>query len=674
MFRFGNLLVILIAAHSLAAHASGRQMIEFDFNNLPSGPFEELQDSRGKWSALKGHAEINSSHRRSPPHALRIFGGENRSVRLEFTSPMEDVRVSFWAERWTARDPFHFRIESHDGVGWSEVYVGDSSIIVGGFHEHVDFDIDGISKALRFTSTSPEGSGVLIDDMRIREPGPMEIVDAENMQLVLPVLIRNEYNPTVTVLLRADGQLDPKEITRMAVSLENTDNLKDIESVTAFYSGAQNPLRYSNSTFEENILSELVPFGDPQTPARNMTFSGEQSLSDGDNYFVISIKLSRDASLLNHIDASVLALEIDGGQTLRVEPEPREVRQRIGYAVRKCGDDSAVAYRIPGLATSNDGTMIGIYDIRWRNWGDLPGRIDVGMSRSTDGGQSWAPMKIIMDMGDHDRFHGNGIGDPAVLVDQNTGTIWVAATWSHGNRSWHGSGPGLEPEETGQLMLSRSDDDGLTWSDPINITKQIKDPAWRFVLQGPGTGITMKDGTIVFAAQYRDADGMPYSTILYSSDHGETWEIGTGAKSNTTEAQGVELDPGVLMLNMRDNRGGSRSVYVTEDMGETWQTHSTSRDALIEPVCMASLIKDSETGKLFFSNPNTRAGRHSMTIKVSDDMGKTWPVSMFTLIDEGYSAGYSCLTMVEPGVVGILYEGSRAPMTFQKFRIEELTE
>ncbi|MCA9082391.1 MAG: exo-alpha-sialidase, partial [Planctomycetaceae bacterium] len=171
-----------------------------------------------------------------------------------------------------------------------------------------------------------------------------------------------------------------------------------------------------------------------------------------------------------------------------------------GIALRRGGDDGVHTYRIPGLATTNKGTLIAVYDVRRRNGGDLPGDIDVGMSRSTDGGRTWEAMQVIMDMGRDPKWAYDGIGDPAVLVDEVTGRIWVAAVWSHGRRAWHGSGKGMTPEQSGQLMLVHSDDDGKTWSKPLNITGQVKDPDWHYLLQGPGRGITMKDGTLVFAA------------------------------------------------------------------------------------------------------------------------------------------------------------------------------
>ncbi len=288
-----------------------------------------------------------------------------------------------------------------------------------------------------------------------------------------------------------------------------------------------------------------------------------------------------------------------------------------------------------------------------------------------------------MDMGDDEEWRYDGIGDPAVLVDRNTGTIWVAATWSHGNRSWTGSGPGLTPEETGQFVLVRSDDDGVTWSEPINITEQVKKPEWCFLLAGPGKGITMRDGTIVFAAQYQDPEAnkrQPHSTIVYSKDHGESWRIGTGAFGDTTESQVIEVEPGVLMLNCRYDLDNVRVVMTTADLGKTWQKHPTSQRALIEPVsCMASLIDvDQEVGKdvgnwLLFSNPDDMQSRQRIMIKASSDDGNTWPQQNRLLLDEGTGRGYSCLSMIDEKTIGILYESSRADLAFQRIPLTALT-
>ncbi|MGB4093065.1 MAG: sialidase family protein, partial [Ruminococcus flavefaciens] len=330
---------------------------------------------------------------------------------------------------------------------------------------------------------------------------------------------------------------------------------------------------------------------------------------------------------------------------------------------------------------------------------DLQENIDVGMSRSTDGGQTWEPMKIIIDMGEYGGLpkNMNGVGDPCILYDNKNDVIWVAALWLNGSSpdkmAWWDSKPGMLPGETGQFILVKSTDDGLTWSEPVNITSQIKKPEWQLLLQGPGKGITMTDGTFVFPAQFKANTGekaldggifTPFSTIVYSRDGGETWTIGTGAKSNTTEAQVVELPDGSLMLNMRDDRNrtekgsaNGRAVYTSADMGTNWTVHPSSNSVLTEPNCMASIIASDIgiNGKLkrvlFFSNPDHDSERINMTIKASLDNGFTWPGEFRLLLNGAAGYGYSCLTMVNDSTLGIVYEGMK-DLYYQKIRVRDV--
>ena len=341
--------------------------------------------------------------------------------------------------------------------------------------------------------------------------------------------------------------------------------------------------------------------------------------------------------------------------------------------VRSAGDDGVAAYRIPGLVTSKKGTLIATYDIRHKDSRDLQGDIDVGISRSTDGGLTWGPMIVAMDMG---KFGGlpedvNGIGDPCILVDEVTGDILLFAAWTHGGTAgkaaWWTAGNGFEPASTPQLMMARSTDDGLTWSEPVNLTRQVKREEWNFTFQGPGRAITMADGTLVVPFQHQEQDRTPAAGIMYSKDRGATWQVHEYAKINTTESQVVEVEPGVLMLNMRDNRGTGRAVYVTRDLGRTWQPHA-SDGKLTEPVCMASLLK--EGGLLLFSNPADSKDRKNITIQISEDGGESWTRRL--LLDEGYGWGYSCLTFLDKDTVGILYESSQAHMTFQAVKLSDI--
>jgi len=226
-------------------------------------------------------------------------------------------------------------------------------------------------------------------------------------------------------------------------------------------------------------------------------------------------------------------------------------------------------------------------------------------------------------------------------------------------------------------MIVSSKDDGRTWSEPRNITRQVKQESWRFTLQGPGRGITMSDGTLVFPIQYVDSARVPNAGIMYSKDHGMTWHCHGHAWTNTTEAQAAEVAPGVLMLNMRNNRRTGRVVCTTEDLGRSWTVHPSS-EKLREPVCMAGLLmvraSENSLGRdiLLFSNPDTEQGRNHMTVKASLDGGLTWLPENSLLLDEEEGWGYSCLTMIDEDTVGILYEGSTSQLVFQAVGLSDI--
>lgn len=433
----------------------------------------------------------------------------------------------------------------------------------------------------------------------------------------------------------------------------NHDGLQAVEQLKVFYNG------------NEPAFDSRQPVAALQPATARFSIPVAINATTGWNYIWISARLKPGADITRKLELHVPAIQA-GNRSLPVREKNKAFSRYIGIALRKAGDDSVHTYRIPGLITTGRGTLIAVYDIRYKHAGDLPANIDVGMSRSTDGGRTWSPMKIIMDMGaPHEN---NGVGDPAVLFDPVTNRIWVAALWSKGNRSIAGSMPGLSPDTTGQLVLVSSEDDGLTWSQPRSITSQVKNPAWHLFFNGPGSGIAMHNGTLVFAAQYWDETkkpGIPHATIIYSTDHGASWQAGTGAKSNTTESQVVETTPGTLMLNMRDNRGSFRSIATTTDMGATWTEHPTAYHTLPDPVCMAAFIKARVASKgkkqevLFFSNVASSLARVDMTVRASFDLGNSWLPANSLLIDERKQFGYSSLTAIDEQTIGLLYEGVR---------------
>ncbi|MEO1991372.1 MAG: sialidase family protein, partial [Pirellulales bacterium] len=137
-----------------------------------------------------------------------------------------------------------------------------------------------------------------------------------------------------------------------------------------------------------------------------------------------------------------------------------EAQENRSYVViHHQGDHGCHTFRIPGIAKTNDGTLLAVYDMRYRSRRDLQGHMDIGLSRSTDHGKTWEAPRPIMDMGEYGGLpqDQNGCSDPNILIDQATGEIFVSAVWTHGKPGTHqwkerGSEPGIDPTISSQFM------------------------------------------------------------------------------------------------------------------------------------------------------------------------------------------------------------------------------
>ncbi len=511
-------------------------------------------------------------------------------------------------------------------------------------------------------------------------------------QRVHPVLIGNDLNALLQIAI--DVEESNTYATAFTFSLDGCDDLSDVDALQLFCSGTTSPEKLDafrrgggSAPERHTVLSDLTgrPFGELTAPAMWVTFRGRQQLRKGSNVFWLSCRLRATASLTNKVSASCTSLETSAGPVIP-QTESKAAPHRIGIALRNHYDDGVHTSRIPALTVTPQGTLLCAYDMRRRKGRDLQEDIDIGLNRSTDRGQTWEPVRVIMDMGEYgglgqDR---NGCSDPGLVVDRETGEIFCTAVWmwdKPGEHQWRGIGsePGHEIGKSAQLLMVRSVDDGLTWSKPENLTTLLKKPEWILLAPSPQNGITLRDGTLVIPAQGRDEQDRTFSTLVTSRDHGKTWNVGSGQAHGNNECQVVELADGSLMLNGRTTgKTRFRSVWITRDLGKTWEPHATHRNTLIEPRCNGSLIRFDrealEKGEslLLFANPHSQTGRDHHSIQVSLDEGQTWPTTHRLLLDEGGGAGYPSMAQIDEQHVGIVYEGSQAQLVFEKIAIAEL--
>ncbi len=321
------------------------------------------------------------------------------------------------------------------------------------------------------------------------------------------------------------------------------------------------------------------------------------------------------------------------------------------------GQDGYACFRIPAIVKSKNGTLLAFAEARKNSCSDT-GNIDLVLKRSEDGGKTWSSTITIWDDGD------NVCGNPAPVVDQETGRILLVSCWNLGE-DHEKEIIDKTSKDSRRIYVLYSDNDGKSWSIPKDITSSVKRPDWTWYATGPCHGIQLQNkkhkGRLVVSANHMVAGTKSYhSQLIYSDDKGDTWKLGGVVKKHGgNESSVVELENGDLMLNMRNyNREESktRSCAISKDGGETI-SEMYYLPELIEPVCQGSTLNFIKKGKIsnyiLFSNPASTDKREKMTLKLSEDNGKTWPCAY--LVYSGPSA-YSDLVNLPDSKIGILYE------------------
>ena len=344
-------------------------------------------------------------------------------------------------------------------------------------------------------------------------------------------------------------------------------------------------------------------------------------------------------------------------------------------------------YRIPGIVVTAKGTLLAYAEARKNNSSDW-GEIEIHLRRSLDGGKTWEAGKKIAHVGD--RLEGNPrkqsggeqeqtVNNPVAIVDRTTGAIEFLYCINYA-----------------RCFSMRSTDDGVTWTTPVDITATFEPFRakydWKVIATGPGHGLQLKSGRLVvpiWLAFGKIGDHKPSAAAtIYSDDHGKTWKAGdiafpnAGEFGDPNETMITTLADGRVMLVARNVSKANRKLVSTSADGATGWSTPKFHDQLWEPICMASIVAHpAQPGTQIYSAPHTlgrdaagkeipagRGKRENLSIKLSRDDGKTWPVNK--TIDAGPSA-YSDLAVLPDGTVLCLYE-KNSDIVAARFNLEWL--
>ena len=481
-------------------------------------------------------------------------------------------------------------------------------------------------------------SGTLVGGAVAADPNaPMMVSSANLVQRDIPVGMGEPDEGIVAINVSTVGNIDPIDLTELTFNLNGTTDINDISEVKIYYTGS------SERFAATNLFGSVAPTGG------DMTVTGSQSLAEGANFFWIAADVAVNANEGNLLDAEGVSIMADSAEiNLSTTTEPGGRLIILEHKLLFSGGDfNSVNWRIPAVTTATDGSVVVMADARRDQPGDLPNHIDPVARRSTDNGDTWSDAVTVVDFGGT-----IGAGDVAMLTDKNTDDI-IAIFPSHNGFFQSTVNNKLKTQ------LVRSTDNGITWSDPIEITDMVNLPSWSGAFSSSGSMNQTRDGRIIHSMVVRpDAGNNIDAHMIFSDDGGVTWDIKPNPVSTTgNESKVVELDNGDLMFNLR-NSSGLRQIAVSMDGGDTWGTPYLQQEMPESGVNgdfirYTSVLDGYDKSRLLFSVASDPNSRRNLTIFLSYDEGQTWGTSK--VINPG-PAGYSALTVLEDGTIGCFYE------------------
>ena len=478
------------------------------------------------------------------------------------------------------------------------------------------------------------------------------------------------------VLLRAavsfGGENASINDNSLSFSLQGTSDVDDVKSVKIYSTG-------TSPVFDNRDLQNAVLLADvePSLDVTDCQINAE--IVSGVNYLWITVEMADDATEGNVIDAELYSVSTPSQTFEIVNPSPSGDREIIlaHTLLFQPGDYNSTNYRIPGVITAKDGSIVAVTDKRKYNQGDLPEDIDIVCRRSTDGGYTWSePYTIAQGTGYNHVF-----GD-CVLAWTNDDNGLIAG-FVGGVGLWNST-----PSNPIRSYIARSYDNGQTWTEPEDITDFIfgsncvvpEHRTWRASFFGSGNGLITSTGRIMFVAAIRETTAQSLSNYaVYSDDNGITWHVSGRASVSGDEAKVTELVDGRILMSIRHN--GKRWYNISNDGGETWQSSTSTWNDITAPACNGDMIRYTSVNQGFNKNRLLHSvpfgsSRTDVSVYISYDEGETWPVRKCIV---PYSSAYSSLCVLPDGTIGLYveeeYPGNSGYSTvFYNFSLEWLTD
>ena len=447
-----------------------------------------------------------------------------------------------------------------------------------------------------------------------------------------------------------EGNTDSIALQSVLINLDATTDINDVKSVKVYTTGL-------SSSQNNKYLDKAVLIGSCTPQEGDFLCETNGYLYKGINYLWFAVDIDDDAEEGNSIDMSVLSLTVNDEAYDVKNPNPTGSREIIlaRTTLLRPGDYNSTNYRIPAVITARDGSIVAVTDKRKYNNGDLPEDIDILCNVSKDGGHTWTePYTIAYGTG-----YKQGYGDCALaLTNDENGII---AAFVGGPGFW-----GSTPTDPLRMYISRSHDNGMTWSEPEDITHFVygaecedeERKEWLGGFFGSGNGLLTSTGRIMFVIAMRENNTREVicNHAVYSDDNGQTWHVSGRASVGGDEAKVTELVDGRILMSIR--RNGYRWYNISEDGGVTWQETTSEWTDIVAPACNGDLIRYTsvndgyDKNRLLHSVPEG-SSRKNVTVYVSYDEGESWQTKKCIV---PYNSAYSSLCVLPDNTIGLYVE------------------